>query len=71
MNAEAIALFVAGIIAPIVIQRLKGSALTGRWALWFAVAVSLALATVAQLLTGGIPGPEEVFAAAAAECVSL
>ncbi len=54
MTAEAFALFLAGLIAPFLIQQIKK--LFGGWedtrALWLAFAVSFVLAAGAQLLTG-------------------
>lgn len=66
MTAQNLATFLAGIIAPFVIQFVKGTKIDNRWALWLAVFVSVVLATVASILTGGIPTPDQFATQAAA-----
>lgn len=66
MTAENLATFMAGLIAPYIIQWLKGSKVADKWALWLAVFVSILLAAIASLLTGGIPAPDQFAARAAA-----
>ncbi|MHB1132978.1 MAG: hypothetical protein ACYC4L_11375 [Chloroflexota bacterium] len=66
MTAENLATFLAGLIAPIIIQWLKGSKIADKWALWLAVFVSIVLAAVASLATGGIPAADQFAVRAAA-----
>lgn len=53
MSAEALAVFLAGIVAPFVVEFLKRGNLTGRIALWLAFGTSVVLAFMALLVTGG------------------
>ena len=66
MTAENLATFLAGILAPFIIQFIKGSKIDDKWALWLAVFVSVVLATIASVLTGGIPAPDQFATQAAA-----
>lgn len=54
MNAQTIALFVAGLIAPYIANLVKTDRITGAWAAWLALLVSVVCALVALLVTGGL-----------------
>lgn len=53
MNAETLALFLAGLAAPYLANLVKGQT-SGAWAVWLALGVSVVCAAVALLLTGGL-----------------
>ncbi|MDA8216151.1 MAG: hypothetical protein M0Z94_00885 [Dehalococcoidales bacterium] len=61
MTAEALALLIAGIVAPFLVQFIKAGRLSGLWAFWLTVVVSVILAVIAELLTGGLPPSTEEF----------
>lgn len=54
MTAEQIAIFLAGLFAPFLIQLLKGGKIKGTSALWLTFGISFVLAGVAEWLTGGL-----------------
>ena len=55
MGAEALALLIAGLIAPWVIQAIKGwLGLSGAPAAWLTLVVSVVIAVVAVVVTGGL-----------------
>lgn len=66
MTTENLATFLAGLIAPFIVQWLKGAKVADKWALWLAVFVSILLASIASLLTGGVPAPDQFATRAAA-----
>ncbi|MCL5107904.1 MAG: hypothetical protein M1401_03355 [Chloroflexi bacterium] len=71
MTAEALALLIAGIVAPFIVQFVKAGRLSDLWAFWLTVLVSVLLATVAELLTGGLPPSTEAFFVRAAAVFAL
>jgi divalent metal cation (Fe/Co/Zn/Cd) transporter len=55
MNAETVALLIAGLIAPWIIQAIKGwLKLQGPAAAWMTLVVSVAIAVIAVAITGGL-----------------
>lgn len=59
---QTLALFIAGIIAPLLTQLVKGNRIKDRPAQWLAVAISYLLALIVFVATGGVPGPDEFIA---------
>lgn len=55
MTAQTLALFIAGVIAPILTQWLKRGKIEGRAALYLTFGVSTLLAVVCMLVTGELP----------------
>lgn len=69
MTAENLGLFIAGVLAPFLTQWIKSIGIQDRAAQWLAVGVSVVLAVVAEVLTGGIPSPDQFVKNASAVAV--
>ena len=54
MNAEAVALFLAGLVAPWLVKVFNRAGWKGPRALWLSFVVSVVLAVIAQAATGGL-----------------
>lgn len=59
---QTLALFIAGIIAPLLTQLVKGNRIQDRSAQWLAVVISYLLAFIVFVATGGMPSPDEFVA---------
>ena len=72
MDAQTLALFIAGILAPYITELLKRGQVEGKKALWLAFVVSVVLAIGALLVTGGLSVSDPTqFAGAAGAVFSL
>lgn len=54
VTAQVVAIFLAGLFAPLIIQIFKGGKIKGSPALWLTFIVSFVLAGIAEWLTGGL-----------------